>query len=150
MTPPIRLVGPSGELIDPVLIDTTGAVVGDVLVVKTGPVAGFATVLPTFQALTDGATITWTVTGKPSDVATVTLAGNRTLAITGAAAGYCGILIVKQDGTGTRTLALPSGSKVRDGGAGAIVLSTAASKVDVLGWIYDGTSYFWAYNEDFT
>lgn len=43
MTPPLRLVNPSGEVIDPALVDTTGASVGDVLKVLTGPVAGFGT-----------------------------------------------------------------------------------------------------------
>lgn len=109
-----------------------------------------AHVLGTFQTLTDGATVSWDVTNKPADIATVTLGGNRALAITGAVAGSCGILIVKQDGTGSRTLTLPGGSNVRDAGAGAIVLSTAINAVDVLGWVYDGTNYWWAYNTNFS
>jgi hypothetical protein len=93
--------------------------------------------------LTDGATITWTVTDMVEDVATVTLGGNRTLAISGAAAGFRGTLIVKQDATGSRTLTLPGSSKVTGGGAGAITLTATASAIDVLGVLYDGTNYFW-------
>jgi hypothetical protein len=98
--------------------------------------------------LTDGATITWTV-NRVTNNAKVTLGGNRTLAISGATSGMSGTLEVIQDGTGTRTLALPSGSKVINGGAGAITLSTAAAAADILTWTYDGTSYFWTFGKNF-
>jgi len=104
---------------------------------------------PSFTTLTDGATITWTVTSSRINNATVTLGGNRTLAISGAAAGYNGVLIVKQDGTGSRTLTLPGSSKVIGGGSGAITLTTTASAIDVLSWYYDGTNYYWTYGLNF-
>jgi len=99
---------------------------------------------PAFTTLTDGATITWTVSARYAvQNATVTLGGNRTLAFAGTVAGMSGVLIVHQDGTGSRTLTLPAGSKVIDGGAGAITLTTTASAIDILTWVYDGTNYFW-------
>lgn len=105
---------------------------------------------PSFTTLTDGATITWTVNSLYAvQNGTVTLAGNRTLAFSGIAAGMTGVLIVKQDATGSRTLALPAGSKVINGGSGAITLTTTASAIDVLTWFYDGTNYFWTYGKNY-
>jgi len=94
-----------------------------------------------FTALSDGATIT--LNAATSTNGKVTLGGNRTLAITNATDGMEGALIVTQDGTGSRTLALPSGSKSPSNGLGAITLSTTAGYVDKLRWSYDGTNYFW-------
>ena len=95
-------------------------------------------------ALTDGATITSACDpARPTQFASVTLGGNRTLAFTGAAAGMRGTILVKQDATGSRTLTLPTGSKVAGGGSGAVTLSTAANAVDRLSWEYDGTNYYW-------
>jgi hypothetical protein len=96
-------------------------------------------------SLTDGATITWTAVAGQHQSAKVTLAGNRTLAISGPAAGMYFTLFVTQDATGSRTLALPSGSKVISGGGGAITLTTTASATDILTAYYDGTNYWWNY-----
>lgn len=101
-----------------------------------------------YVTLTDGATITWTVAGLINN-ATVTLGGNRTLAFSGTINGMTGTLIVRQDGTGSRLLTLPAGSKVIGGGAGAITLSTAANAIDVLTWTFDGATYFWTYGKNF-
>lgn len=94
------------------------------------------------QTLTDGSTVTWDL--SVSNNAQVTLGGNRTLAISNATDGDYGTLLVIQDGTGGRTLTLPSGSRVVGAGATtAITLSTAASARDILTWWYDGTNYYW-------
>lgn len=108
-------------------------------------------VAPAFAALTDGATITWVCdVTKVSQNAKVTLGGNRTLDITGEADGMTGVLIVTQDGTGSRTLTLPAASKVIGAGAGAITLTTTAGAIDVLSWIYNGTNYLWTKGLNFT
>ncbi len=91
--------------------------------------------------LTDGATITWDFSLGYN--AKVTLAGNRTLAFSNAVAGTYGTLKVIQDGTGSRTLALPASSKAINGGSGAVSLTTTASAIDILTFYYDGTTYFW-------
>lgn len=101
---------------------------------------------PAFVTLTDGATITWDLGSYPTGHAVVTLAGNRTLAISNPVAGGSGTLIVKQDATGTRTLTLPAGSKVV---GGSLTLSTAANAVDVIAFVYDGTNYWWTYGKAF-
>jgi hypothetical protein len=109
------------------------------------------TINSAFVVLTDAATVTWTMlTGQVTQNAIVTLAGNRTLAFAGIAAGMNGTLIVKQDATGSRTLALPAGSKVIGGGAGLISLSITANAIDLLTWIYDGANYFWTLGKNYS
>lgn len=109
-----------------------------------------AAVAPTFATEADGATITWTADAlKAVQNSTVTLAGNRNLAMSGWVNGQTGVLIVKQDATGSRTLALPASSKVINGGSGAITLTTAANAIDILTVVYDGTNYFWTHGKNF-
>lgn len=109
-------------------------------------VSAHAWVAPAPVALTDGATITWDTGGYATSHATVTLGGNRTLAITNAVSGASGILVVTQDGTGSRTLTFPSGSKWA---GGTVTLSTTASAVDVLSWVKLGTTYYWTIGKAF-
>lgn len=91
------------------------------------------------STLTDGATIAWNTLTAP--VATVTLAGNRTLgAPTNLRAGATHVLFIKQGATGGRTLAFNAAFKFP--GGTAPVLSTAANAVDVLSCVTDGTSMF--------
>jgi len=97
--------------------------------------------------LTDGATITWDCKITLND--SVTLAGNRTLAMSNAVAGMYGTLLVKQDATGSRTLTLPANSKVINGGAGAIVLTATAAAKDILSFYFDGTYYYWTYGKNY-
>jgi hypothetical protein len=86
--------------------------------------------------LTDAATIAWDVSG--AQVAKVTLGGNRTLgAPTNLIDGATYVLRVKQDATGSRTLAYNSVFKWP--GGTAPVLSTAANALDILTFVSDGT-----------
>jgi hypothetical protein len=101
---------------------------------------------PPFVTLTDAATVTWATSGNPVNNAIVTLGGNRTLSITGAISGSTGVLKVIQDGTGSRTLTLPAGSKAP---GGAFTLTTTAAAIDVLSFTYDGTSYLWTIGKAF-
>jgi len=91
-------------------------------------------------ALTDGATIAWNVNN--GNISTVTLGGNRTLAISNAVSGQHYKLIVKQDATGGRGLTLPSGSETPNGGAGTIALSTAPNAKDILNVFYVAGVYY--------
>lgn len=103
-----------------------------------------ASALQTEVTLTDGTTITQTmVTNQADQNAKVTLGGNRTLAFSGLAAGMRGNLRVIQDGTGSRTLALPSNSRV-NGSATTVTLLTAAAAENILSWYSpDGTAIRW-------
>ena len=101
----------------------------------------------TFQTLTYASSLTWDQTKGTS--ATVTLTGNATLSITNATAGMYGVLKVVQDAAGSHTLTLPSGSKVINGGGGAVTLTTTANAIDMLSYFYDGTSYYWTIGNNF-
>ena len=88
--------------------------------------------------LSDGANISWDLSAN--QVATVTLAGNRTLdAPSNQVAGATYILIVKQDGTGSRTLNT-SASAYKFPGGTEPTLSTGANAVDILTFVSDGSS----------
>lgn len=103
------------------------------------------------QTLTDGATITWVFRGNESRNAKITLGGNRTLALFGCSSGASGTLIVVQGGAGSRTLALPPGSRVVNAGAGVAALSTAAGSIDVISFLYvSATEIYWTVGLNFT
>lgn len=89
------------------------------------------------SALTDGATITpdFAVANNFS----VTLGGNRTLANpSNLTAGQSGVIVVTQDGTGSRTLAY--GSYWKFAGGTAPTLTTTASAVDVIAYYVESST----------
>jgi hypothetical protein len=91
----------------------------------------------TISALTDGATITpdFALANNFS----VTLGGNRTLANpSNLTAGQHGVIVITQDGTGSRTLAYGSYFKFPAGAAPT--LTTTASAVDVLAYYVESTT----------
>jgi len=91
----------------------------------------------TISALFDGATITpdFAVANNFS----VTLGGNRTLANpTNLTAGQSGVIVITQDGTGSRTLAY--GSNFKFPGGTAPTLTTTASAVDVLAYYVESAT----------
>ncbi len=97
--------------------------------------------------LTDTGTIAWNL--QTQQVAKVTLGGNRTLdAPTNMIDGYTYILRVIQDGTGTRTLAYHSTYKF-PGGVDP-TLTTAASAIDILTFVSDGTNMYGAIQKNFS
>jgi uncharacterized protein (UPF0147 family) len=96
------------------------------------------------QTLTDAGAISWNPSSGLN--ASVTLAGNRTLGFsTAPPTGAYGTLVVKQDGTGGRTLTLPSVANKILGSSSTttIGLSTAANAIDIVNFYFDGTNYFW-------
>lgn len=89
------------------------------------------------QTLTDGATITWD--GAGGAFATVTLGGNRTMAApTNLVAGASYTLKIIQDAGAPRTLAWNAVFKWS--GGTVPVLSAGIGAVDIVTFIYDGTS----------
>lgn len=89
------------------------------------------------SALTDGATITpdFSLANNYS----VTLGGNRTLANpTNLTAGQSGVIVITQDGTGSRTLAY--GSYWKFSGGTAPTLTTTASAIDVLAYYVESST----------
>ena len=92
-------------------------------------------------ALTDAATIT--VDAAVGDVFTVTLAGNRTMgAPTNPVDGRTALFRIRQDATGSRTLAWNAAFSFATN-LPVPVLSTAANKVDYVGFIYNGVTAKW-------
>ncbi len=88
-------------------------------------------------ALTDGSSITPDFAAANNF--SVTLGGNRTLANpTNIVAGQSGIIVITQDGTGSRTLAYGSYFKFPAGTAPT--LTTTASAVDVLAYYVESST----------
>ena len=104
-----------------------------------------------WATLTDGATVTWAIASVPAANAKVTLGGNRTLNITNPVTGGSYVLVVIQDGTGSRTLTLGTGCtwKIGGGGSGTITPSTSANAVDILAFTYDGTNCYGNFAKNF-
>src|SRR3990167_1218017 len=76
---------------------------------------------------TDGSTITFDMTS--ANVHTVTLAGNRILAVSNVTAGQWFVIRLLQDGTGSRTVTWFS--TITWAGAAAPTLTTTASRADL-------------------
>ena len=89
--------------------------------------------------LVDGASISWDASAN--QVTSVTLAGNRTLAApTNLVDGAVYLLMVIQDGTGSRTLSYNAVFKFT-GGTAPTLTTTAAAK-DILIFYSDGTNMY--------
>lgn len=102
-------------------------------------------IAPAVVALTDAATIT--VDASQGNDQRVTLGGNRTMGSpSNAVDGQHLVFHVTQDGTGSRTLAWTTGSSGNyefSASLAAPTLSTAASAVDVIGFIYNTAKARW-------
>jgi len=80
---------------------------------------------------TGAVTIDWSAGGTQH----ITLTGNVTLTFSNGVSGHKYTLIVKQDGTGGRTVTWPG--TVRWSGASAPTVTTTASKSDYIGFVYN-------------
>lgn len=96
-----------------------------------------------FQTLTDGGTVTWTYTSGYN--ASLTIAGNRTLAVTGDADGDYGTLIITQDASGNRNITVPAGDKLLDGtGTGTTIdLTDTGAAIDIISYVKRGSVRYW-------
>lgn len=97
------------------------------------------------QTLTDGSPISWNLSSAITATYSVTLnhtTGTRALNISNPVNGGVYTLEIKQDSTGGAAMTLGTGCtwKVGGGGSGAITLTTTASAIDVLTFMYDGTN----------
>lgn len=100
------------------------------------------------HTLTDGAAIGFNVElGKN---AKLTIGGNRTLNLTNLADGDEGVIVVTQDGTGGRTIALGTVNggggthKISDSQASPLLLSIGAGSIGILKFYYDGVTVYWS------
>jgi len=124
---------------------TTGAI-------NTGALSSTSVTAPTYastpRTLTySGSTINWNPTLGLN--AAITLTQNSALSFTTAPpVGSYGTVVLTQDGTGSRTLSLPSIANVTNKILGStststVALSTAANSKDILNFYYDGTNCYW-------
>lgn len=90
---------------------------------------------------TDGATVTFDLSNTTkTNVRTVTLGGNRTLALSNVSVGQVFIIRLVQDATGSRTVTWwPT---IKWPGGSAPTLSTGANRVDVFGFICTGSGTY--------
>jgi hypothetical protein len=94
---------------------------------------------PALTSNSDGATVTFDLS---TSLHTVTLGGNRTLAVSNETVGQTFIIRLVQDATGSRTVTWFT--TIKWAGGSAPTLTTTASKTDVFGFIctsagnYDG------------
>lgn len=116
------------------LVSTSGEHSGTLESHTTLPVRGKRPIVST------GVTTGQTLNFNQSDKFDVTLAGNITLGISGGRVGDMGYAVLRQDGTGSRTVTFSSPLKFVNGADKT--LSTAANAVDILRWRMIASSYY--------
>ncbi len=120
--------------------------------ISTGALSSTAVTAPTYasapRTLTyTGSTINWNPALGLN--AAITLTQNSTLSFTAAPpVGSYGTIVLTQDGTGGRTLTLPTlpgatNQVLGSTSTSTVALSTAASSKDILNFYYDGTVVYW-------
>jgi hypothetical protein len=120
--------------------------------ITTGALSSTAVTAPTYasapRTLTyTGSTINWNPSLGLN--AAITLTQNSTLSFTAAPpVGSYGTVVLTQDGTGSRTLTLPTLQGATNQVLGStststVALSTAASSKDILNFYYDGAVVYW-------
>jgi hypothetical protein len=90
---------------------------------------------------TDGATVTFDLSSANKHK--VTLGGNRTLAVSGATTNTVFMVILTQDGTGSRTVTWWSG--ITWTGGSAPVLTTTAAKSDAFVFLCTGAGTYYGF-----
>jgi hypothetical protein len=80
-------------------------------------------------------------------VQTATLTGNCTFTMPTATAGKSFILLLKQDGTGSRTATFTG---VKFNAAGAPTITATANKMDIFSFVADGTNWYGNYTQGYT
>lgn len=97
-----------------------------------------------FKTLSDAATIDWDY--KLGYNAKVTLGGDRAISITNVNEGDYGTLFVIQ-GSGGNVINFGATDKFA---SATYSFSTGAADIDIFTFVYDGTNYYWNYNQDFS
>ena len=120
--------------------------------INTGALSSTSVTAPTYASTPrtlsySGSTINWNPSLGLN--AAITLTQNSSLSFTTAPPiGSYGTVVLTQDGTGSRTLALPSITNVTNKILGStststVTLSTAANSKDILNFYFDGTNCYW-------
>ena len=120
--------------------------------INTGALSSTSVTAPTYASTPrtlsySGSTINWNPSLGLN--AAITLTQNSILSFTTAPpVGSYGTIVLTQDGSGSRTLSLPSITNVTNKILGStststVALSTAANSKDILNFYYDGTNCYW-------
>ena len=96
----------------------------------------------TFLTLTVGSGITWDLLNGYNAKLSGALTANATLTMNNVSNGDSGTLLVL-NGSSSYTITLPSGSYVGDPSSDTITIESGTSKRTLLGFVYDGTNYWW-------
>lgn len=98
----------------------------------------------TYDAVVDigNSSTAFNVAWTSGNMQKVAMTGNATATFSANPAGPCTLtLILTQDATGGRTITWPAGIKWVGGGTD-FVLSTGANDIDIVTFIFDGTTYY--------
>jgi hypothetical protein len=104
----------------------------------THSIINYTAIKQNIITVTDDTTITFN--GNLSNIFSVTLGGNRTLAVSNMKIGQCFIVRLIQDGSGNRTVTFFGTIKFPAGVTP--VLTTTGNKTDVFGFICTGSGTF--------
>jgi hypothetical protein len=121
-------------------------------VINTGSLSSTSITASTYASVPKtlsytGTTINWDPAQGLN--AAITLSQNSTLSFTAAPpVGTYGTIVLTQDGTGSRTINLPTIASVTNKVLGStststVTLSTAANSKDILNFYFDGTNCYW-------
>jgi hypothetical protein len=111
----------------------------DALVLSSGKVVNPTITNYTETAYTANTSTAITVSLSNGTVQILTLTGNATITMPTAGAGKSFIIILRQDGTGSRSV---TWSTVNWAGATAPTVTGTASKQDIFSFFSDGTSWY--------
>lgn len=109
--------------------------------------------VPTWSNLTWGTTTTWAATPNVyEDRKILVMTGNTTLSITSLYNGWAGAIKTIQSGNAVSgySLSLPAGTKVMNAGSGIINLTSGSGAIDVLSFMYDGSTLLANIGNQFT
>jgi hypothetical protein len=132
---PVGATGATGPQGDPGIQGPAGA---------TGATGPSGAGPKSFLTLSDASTISWDYTTGYN--AKVTLGGNRSLSITGATNGDYGTLFIIQDGSTQRRIDFGASDKFA---SATYSFSSGTASVDIYTFVYDGTNYYWNFNNKF-
>ena len=121
-------------------------------IINTGVLSSTSITAPTYASVPKtlsytGTTINWNPAQGLN--AAITLTQNSALNFTAAPpVGTYGTIVLTQDGTGSRTITLPTIGSVTNKVLGStststVALSTAANSKDILNFYFDGTNCYW-------
>lgn len=131
----------NGDISATAAIDSTKISGTAVTLSSSQTLTGAKTLAKTVQTITagtDGATITFDL--SLGNIHTVTLGGNRTLALSNGSTGQSFVIRLLQDGTGSRTVTWFT--TIKWAGGTAPTLTTTASKADAFGFITTGSGTY--------